>query len=107
MTERGNRTQARLDDMVEATRLTRLGRLDESTALIQRSLFGLGARPDYSGTPPQQGPQLALGDRPVDAHAAEGLAAAQAALSPERVRAAVDASGMRLGTYRDLVTVKA
>ena len=70
MTERGNRTQARLDDMVEAPRLTRLGRLDESTALIQRSLFGLGARPDYSGAPPQQGPQLALGDRPVDAHAA-------------------------------------
>lgn len=87
MTERGNRTHVRLDDIMEATRLTTLGRLDESTALIQRSLFGLGAPPEHAGAPGRAVGHAATVD-PQDGAAAESLAAAQAALSPERMRAA-------------------
>jgi poly(hydroxyalkanoate) depolymerase family esterase len=87
MTERGNRTPVRLDDMVEATRLTALGRLDESTALIQRSLLGLGARPDPAGSSGRAIGHAATIE-PHERAAADSLAAAQAALSPERMRAA-------------------
>jgi poly(hydroxyalkanoate) depolymerase family esterase len=41
------------DDMAEATRLTRGGRLAEATALIQRTL---GRRTGPTGTPPRPGP---------------------------------------------------
>ena len=97
MTDRATRTRTHLDDMLEATRLTSMGRLDESTALIQRSLFGLGARPDQSGPAPHAASPAATIAPPAGAGAADGMAAAQAALSPEGLRAAVGSVVRGLG----------
>ena len=48
-------------DMIEVTRLTSLGRLDEATALIQRSLGGYAAapRPESEAPAPQSQPRRA------------------------------------------------
>ncbi len=73
MTDSEDRRQAPLDAMIEATRLTSLGRLDESASLIQRTLLGLGAR-----TP-------------------QGTEPTPSVLSPERVRAAVEGVVRGLG----------
>ncbi|MFC6739505.1 hypothetical protein [Methylobacterium tardum] len=44
-------------DMIEATRLTGLGRLEEATALIQRSLAGQKAAPPPPPPPARTGPR--------------------------------------------------
>ncbi len=48
--EAGARGANMQEEMAEATRLTRAGRLDEATALIQRSLGG-GVSPGLSRKP--------------------------------------------------------
>jgi poly(hydroxyalkanoate) depolymerase family esterase len=49
-------------DMVEATRLTRAGRLTEATALLQRAL-GSGAAPDTAPSPTSEGADVPAGRR--------------------------------------------
>jgi poly(hydroxyalkanoate) depolymerase family esterase len=98
MTDPDERRQAPLDAMFEATRLTSLGRLQESTALIQRTLAGLGARPPRAsaadaapaGTPALPPPSGGQG-------AASASEPSPSALSPERVRAAVEGVVRGLG----------
>lgn len=105
MTDSDDRKAAPLDAMVEAARLTRLGRLEESTALIQRTLFGLGARPPRGAAPsgmpalsPPAGEGAADGADPAPSAAASSASyAAASMLSPERVRAAVDSVVRGLG----------
>lgn len=52
MTNHAARTQNPLSDMMEATRLTGLGRLDEASALIQRSLNGAAPSPTVGAYDP-------------------------------------------------------
>ncbi len=97
MTDSDDRRHAPLDAMFEATRLTGLGRLEESTALIQRTLFGRGAHPSrpHRPAPPPCRPhrRRAQGDA-SERTTAEPL---QSVLSPERVRAAVEGVVRGLG----------
>lgn len=90
-----DRSTTLLDDMAEATRLTRAGRLTEATALIQRSL---GA-PGFSGGPHRPEapasetllPRLeAPSGRTEEGHAATQDSHAHAALIPERLRENID-----------------
>ena len=85
MTDRTHRAPPHLDDMLEATRLTQLGRLEESMAVIQRSLFGVSARPQAPDAllEPPASPAPAARTRPE-------TTAEASALNPDRVRAAVD-----------------
>lgn len=97
MTDSDDRRHAPLDAMFEATRLTGLGRLEESTALIQRTLFGRGAHPSRAPAPagtPALPPPSPQGDAPSERTTAEPL---QSVLSPERVRAAVEGVVRGLG----------
>lgn len=104
MTDSEDRKAAPLDAMIEATRLTRLGRLEESAALIQRTLFGLGAEPSRgaapAGTPalpPALPPPAGQGGPDRAEPNPSAPYAAHVALSPERVRAAVDSVVRGLG----------
>jgi len=51
-----------LADMAEATRLTGLGRLEEATALLQRSLAGRGGAPGAAGRPGAEASSLRVRD---------------------------------------------
>ncbi|GJE58927.1 extracellular catalytic domain type 1 short-chain-length polyhydroxyalkanoate depolymerase [Methylobacterium trifolii] len=87
MTDHSANMQGRIADMMEATRLTGSGRLEEATALIQRSLFDLNpypaqpARDRTAEAPPVQHKAISTGDAQPNPSAAT-----QAALVPERVR---------------------
>ncbi len=82
-----DRSTSLLSDMAEATRLTRAGRLDEASALIQRSLGAAGmgapdaARPAGASAANRAAPRLEGPAPRLDAEAD-----AHAALIPERLR---------------------
>ena len=78
-------------DMIEITRLTSLGRLDEATALIQRSLGGYAAAPPSEPQTPAPQPSTHREEAPQDArreapHKTRGETRAEPAV---RVRKAV------------------
>jgi poly(hydroxyalkanoate) depolymerase family esterase len=56
MTDPSNRLQDRLADMMEATRLTAAGRLQDATDLLQRGLNGMGQPGAHSAGSPTPGP---------------------------------------------------
>ena len=61
---RDRATHSPFADMIEATRLTSLGRLDEATALIQRSFGGYAAPPPPETAETPQQPQVQLQAQP-------------------------------------------
>ncbi|MGU3536392.1 extracellular catalytic domain type 1 short-chain-length polyhydroxyalkanoate depolymerase [Methylobacterium sp. A54F] len=113
MTDHATRMTAQLADMVEATRLTRAGRLEEATALIQRGLQGGQQGPaERPGAPAAGRARLApstidlvaerVGERAAPRAGTSGAAAATFApdaggLGTERVREVLDTVVRGLG----------
>lgn len=100
MTDHTQRMQARLAEMLEATRLTGAGRLQDATTLIQRSLSG--AVPSPAARAPAaktlSPPTIDLVAERVETRpAAESASVTEARLVPERVREAVEGVVRGLG----------